>query len=204
MGLEPVWPWQKPPLATRKDCKKVASPTAKGSTVKAEQWGEARSFPSLGRLCPGHPSNTEGSLQKRRVRGLPVTQARGLTILHPSSPQQDVLWPLPTTLGSPEVKSSQHPSGSKPRGTCLPGHAGCCGFFSPLLQNRDMEEKKINPPNIPGSWRAWCDVTLEMGAQNRAGTRPWGAQETNLPKPALCGLACANVWSPALIWGPQC
>lgn len=77
------------------------------------------------------------------------------------------------------------------------------GGFLLSCKIKTWRKKKINPPNIPASWRAWCDVVLEMGTQNWAPMRPWGAQETNLPKPALWGLACANMWSPALIWGPQ-
>ena len=101
------------------------------------------------------------------------------------------------------LRAPNSPVAPSPGGPASLAMLGFVGFFSPLLQNQDMEEKKINPPNIPASWKAWCEVTLEMGAQNQAGTRPWGAEEMNLPKPALWGLACADRWSSALICGPQ-
>lgn len=49
----------KPPLGTRKDLKRQQVPLQRGSTISAEHWGEARSFPILRRLCPGHPSDAQ-------------------------------------------------------------------------------------------------------------------------------------------------
>ena len=73
-----------------------------------------------------------------------MTQARGLNVLHPSSPQQHVLWPLPTMLGPPAVKSSRHPSGSEPRGTCQPL---LWGFFSSLAKSRHRgKQNKFSKP----------------------------------------------------------
>lgn len=162
----------KPPLSTRKDLKRQQVPLQRA----------ARSGQGTGEKPETSPPSGDPALGTQVAhRGQLVTRACELNTPCPPPPQHNVLWPLPG------AKSTQHPSGPKPKENCLPGHAGCCGVFSLLLQNQDMEEKKRNPPNIPVSWRAWCDVTLERGAHNHSGKRPWGAQEMNLPKPGgLC------------------
>lgn len=62
--------------------------------------------------------------------------------LHPSSPQQDALWTLPTTLGPPGAKGSQHAGGSEPTRTFQPGHAGQCGFFFFLSCKIETQRKR--------------------------------------------------------------